>query len=207
MKNFILLFFVGLLITGCVQKQDTKDDKYLGYSIEDFVKSFNISNTQPPTFILDIPDKNVKVFKVSYGAPQDCESGCFYRSLIGIKNKEKIGWIHSDLPSISMYDFDSRDEYLFSDDFFSKLKNKDDWTYQYAFLPSLAKDSDAPDEVLLKIANSLSEYIQPSLAQALLENPKVKSNKKVLTIIANLPVFQGDAYKEVRSKAKLLLES
>jgi len=53
----------------------------------------------------------------------------------------------------------------------------------------------------------LSSYIQPALANALLENPKVQTNKQILTIIANLPVYSGDAYKEVRSKAQNMLNN
>ncbi|RLE42979.1 hypothetical protein DRJ48_02135, partial [Candidatus Woesearchaeota archaeon] len=181
--------------------------------IETFVNSFDFPKMQGVNILIDIPEENIKVFQISYGEPQDCPSGCFFSRATGIKNNNKIAWISInnyddfDVSNLQMYDFDSSDSYLFTDEFFNKLKSRDSWVYQYAFLPLLAKDPDTPNETLLKIAEALSSDIQPLLANSLLENPSVQQNKEILTIIANLPVFSGDAYEEVRSKAQDLLNN
>ena len=180
--------------------------------INTFVKNANFPKSTGVNLFINAPAQNLKVFRVSYGEPQDCPSGCFNSNATGIEYGSKIGWIsindydHINVSRLVMYDFDSSDTYLYSDEFFQLLKSKDDWVYQNAFLLKLAEDKDVPRAMLLKLANGLSSYIQPSLASNLLENPVVENDREILTIIANLPVFSGDAYSQVRTKAKDLLK-
>ena len=181
-------------------------------SVDTFVKNANFPKSSGVNVFINVPAQDLKVFKVSYGEPQDCPSGCFFSNATGIKYGNKIGWIsindydQINVSKLIMYDFAVSDTYLYTDEFSQLLKSKDDWVYQNAFLPELAKDKDVPRNVLLKIANGLSSYIQPSLANNLLENSAVKNDREILTIIANLPVFSGDAYSEVRAKARALLK-
>ncbi len=217
MNKIIILAILGIiLISGCGQETNTPEQPPTSPTsspIETFVNSFDFPKMQGVNILIDIPEENIKVFQISYGEPQDCPSGCFFSRATGIKNNNKIAWISInnyddfDVSNLQMYDFDSSDSYLFTDEFFNKLKSRDSWVYQYAFLPLLAKDPDTPNETLLKIAEALSSDIQPLLANSLLENPSVQQNKEILTIIANLPVFSGDAYEEVRSKAQDLLNN
>ena len=204
-------------MTDCIQCNiliPESSQRIIEPDIKSFVDSFNFPKLRGIDILLEIPTENVQIFKISYGELHDCPAGCFNSIAIGIKHKNKIGWIsvnnydnEFDANNIQMYDFDSDDGYLFSEEFFNKLKSKDSWVYHYAFLPLLAKDPDAPNKTLLKIAEDLSSYIQPSLASSLLENPKVQHNKQILRIIADLPVFSGDPYKEVKIKARSLLAS
>ncbi|MDO8569460.1 MAG: hypothetical protein Q7R89_01605 [bacterium] len=180
--------------------------------IDSFIGDADFPKNQGVNVFINIPEQNLKVFKVSYGEPQDCPAGCFNSNATGIEYGSKIGWIsindydNINVSKLIMYDFDDSDTYLYTDEFSQLLKSKDDWVYQNAFLSELAKDKDAPKNMLLKIANGLSLYIQPSLANNLLENSAVKNDRKILTIIANLPVFSADAYGQVRIKAKALLK-
>ncbi len=215
----ILIAIVGIIFISGYFKQPSHqkpEDKIevVDSEIKTFVNAINFPKLQGISVILNVPEENLKVFQVIYGEPHDCPSGCFYSRATGIKHNNKIGWIlinnyekNFDTSKLKLYDFDPNETYLFSDDFFIKLKSKDEWVYRYAFLPLLSKDPDTPEDTLLKIAKGLSSYIQPSLANALLENPKVQTNKQILTIIANLPVYSGDAYKEVRSKAQNMLNN
>jgi len=185
-------------------------------SVDTFVKNANFPKSSGVNIFINTPTQNLQVFSVSYGEPQDCPSGCFFSNATGIKYGNKIGWIsvndydqiydQINVSKLIMYDFGASDTYLYTDEFSQALKSKNDWVYQNAFLPKLAKDKDVPRNVLLKIANGLSSYIQPSLANNLLENSAVKNDREILTIIANLPVFSGDAYSEVRAKAQALLK-
>ncbi len=193
-------------------KSDSPPVVKSGDSIDNFVKNVNFPKSSGVNVFINVPAQDLKVFKVRYGEPQDCPAGCFFSNATGIKYGDKIGWIsindyeHINVSKIIMYDFAVSDTYLYTDEFSQLLKSKDDWVYQNAFLPELAKDKDVPRNVLLKIANGLSSYIQPSLANNLLENSAVKNDREILTIIANLPVFSGDAYSEVRAKAQALLK-
>jgi len=194
---FILAISGIILISGCIQQIDQSTqppeqkpiNKNESFDIETFVNSFNFPKVEGINILLDVPEHNVKVFQINYGEPQDCPSGCFYSEATGIKHNNKIAWISINdyddfnVSNLQMYDFDLSDSYLFTDEFFNKLESKDVWVYQHAFLLLVAKDPDTPDETLLKIAQGLSSYIQSSLASALLENPKVRSNNQILALI------------------------
>ena len=127
--------------------------------IDNFIEDVDFPKSQGVNVFINIPQQNLKVFKVSYGEPKDCPSGCFYSNATGIKYGDKIGWIsindydHINVSKLVMYDFDTSDTYLFTDDFFLALKTKDDWVYQNAFLPKLAEDKDVPVQVKEKIKN------------------------------------------------------
>ena len=130
-------------------------------TINNFIRNADFPKSQGVNVYINVPAKNLKVFKISYGAPQDCPAGCFYSNATGIKYGNKIGWIsindydHINTSKLIMYDFDASDTYLFTDDFFLALKEKDGWVYQNAFLPKLAEDKDVPVQVKEKINNLL----------------------------------------------------
>jgi len=178
--------------------------------IDSFLDSYNFPELQGIKNYLEVPEEKLIVFQITYGAPQDCPSGCFFSKATGIQYNNKIGWISVNdydqainVDDLEYYDFDSSDTYLYSIEFFDKLESTSDgWIYQNAFLPLMAKDSDTPQNVLVRIAEGLSSYIQPSLANALLENVNVRKNKQILTIIASL---SAGAYKNSKSEAEQLL--
>lgn len=179
--------------------------------IDSFVHNAHFPAASNINILINNSVENVQVFKLSFGKAQDCISGCFYSDALGIKHNNKIGWVsinnYEDIntSSLPFYDFDNDDSYLFTEQFRDLLEKKDSWTYQYAYLPLLAKDSDVPSDVLLSLAKSLSTFIQPQLATNLLSNEAVIKNREIIMIISNLPEFQGDAYKEVRAQAKSIL--
>jgi len=127
-------------------------------NIDSFVKKASFPKSSGGSIDINIAAQNLKVFKVSYGEPQDCPSGCFYSNATGIKYGNKIGWIsindydHINVSKLIMYDFDASDTYLYTDEFSQLLKSKDDWAY-HRFLQELSKDKDVPKNVLLKITN------------------------------------------------------
>lgn len=180
--------------------------------IEEFVKNTNLPLSEK-VGIIDVNKENkIQYFSVSYGGVSDCEMGCVTNHATGIKSGDKIGWIYLDnnynvdTAKLKMYDFDQSDNYLYSDEFFLFMKSKGDGIYYGGFLSLLANDKDTPRDILLKIANGLTSYITPKPANNLVENPTVKNDREILSIIANLPVYQGDAYKQARTKAETLLK-
>ncbi|MCD4761087.1 hypothetical protein K8R42_04275 [bacterium] len=221
MKKIVLALGIFLLMgVGCtkfigntnsINEGNKSPTKNLNLSVEEFVKGAELIEQKELRIFFDDPNKDVKLFSVSFGKPMDCPSGCIYSSATGLKNGSKIGWLKVigavKQEKIIMYDFDDNDKYLYSDQFLIALKEKHSNVYQTVFLPNLAEDKDVPKDLLLKIANGLSSYIQPHLASQLLKNPVVQKDKEILNIIANLPVFQGDAYNIWRQKAQDLLNN
>lgn len=237
MKLKILLIFailvIIILIVGYIQQTKPPDQpplKPIDSDIETFVNSFNFPKLQGINILIDVSKYDTQVFQISYGEPHDCEAGCFYSKATGIKHNNKIGWISInnyddfDVSKLTMYDFDSDDSYIFTDDFFKKLKSK--WVYQHAFLILLAKDHDTPRDTLLQIIEELSLY-SPGVINvkrplnALLENPNVRSDKELLIMISELSVLSFsredvapfyrekwvDPYKEIKENIQNLLSN
>ena len=106
-----------------------------------------------------------------------------------------------------MYDIDSNDTYLFSQEFFELLKKKDYSIFYSEFLPLLAADKDTQLPALFAIAEILYDHISVHIGNILINNPVVQDNIEILTLLSNLPVFGGDPYKDIREIAKNLLRN
>lgn len=211
---FLALGFVVLLIMiGCEpamnSKPNTKETSVTP-DINDFVKSYKFPQLREIEIYLDVPEQNLNVFQIQYGQGHDCPM-CYYNSAVGLKYKNKIGWVrvldydysNKSIPPI-FFDLDSNDTYLFSDNFSSRL-SINPWgedVYQRGFLPLFAKDSDTPDKIILKMSKFM--YIQ-EVGLALLERPIIYKNKEILTWAANLSYPDHYEYAKVSSKAQKLL--
>ena len=204
--------FVTFCIATLLLQNEACKDNPVGPSVPpevtSFVQSQDLPKTQEIKIVLDISQENLTVFKVSYGEAHDCPSGCFYSIAFGLMNQIKIAWIRiedydtNDLSHAIYYNLDSTETFLFSRVFWDQLNEADSYIYHYAYLPLLAPDEDVPIESLQRIAEYLYTFIDDHLASLLLLNPKVQTNRPILTLLANLPVFQGDAYRAVREKAR-----
>jgi len=213
MKKFIILYILVTLILFAQSCKDKSVEPEIPSDISVFVQSQNLPKVQPINIFLEIQPENLIAFKVSYGEAQDCPSGCFYSIAYGLKMRTKIGWLRindydqNDLSHAGYYDFDSTETFLFSNPFWDQLNASDNWVYRYAFLPLLVRDRDVPTTVLQRAAEGLYTFIDSNIASLLLLNPKVLGSRAILTLLADLPVFQGDTYQEVRKKARELLNS
>lgn len=194
-KNYMLISMFAFFFISC---EENPVEPNIPNDIQSFVNKLQLNKTQEIKILLAVKNEDVYVFIFSYGDAQDCPSGCFYAQFIGLKNKEKIGEYEN-------YDIDSTERYLFSEDFSTLLKEKDEQLYYNIHLPLLASDINTPTNVLLSITHILYNYISTHIAYKLLENPVVQQNVEILTLLANLPVFQGDSYENIREIAKNLL--
>lgn len=204
MKNqvgWIVLWAV--LVPAC---QDLGVEDHIGSVSSDIVRfsaQAQFPNPQPVKSVFWNASEDLTVFLVSYGDPQDCPSGCYYAEAYGLKHKSKIGWLTPG--PLPMFDLDSNDTYLFSDDFWTQLDVHANYSYRGLFLPLMIQDPDTPIPVVKRIADGLSVYSMPYYGELLLENPHVVTNREILTILSVLPVFQGDGYAPIRKRAFELL--
>jgi hypothetical protein len=210
MKNLSLVFIITCLLFfhSC---DDNSTGPETDKVIIDFIESQMLPKPQHYKISFFNSQENVSVFKLNFGEPFDCPSGCAYSVGMGLKYKNKIGWLYlnglseTDLIQKDFYDIDSTEMYLFSESFWNELDKADQWNYRYALLPILVKDVNTPLNVLNRIAQGLYSFIDSYLGELLLLNIKVINDRTILTLLANLPVFQGDAYSSVREKAQQLL--
>lgn len=216
-RKIISLFSILLLllIVGCDAVKFGFHDK----DIEAFMESQQLPDAQKPVFVLMVPDQNFTAFRVSFGPPRDCPSGCFYTQAFGIKYGSRIGWISVNTTwfqdsYLSFFDVRPDDDYLFSQNvrnrFKEVVKNSKDGSWNQrayeVFLEMLARDTDTPSEIFLNISELLYREYHPGVASALIKNPVVKTNRLILETLANLPSFnESRFYKQVRKQAQELL--
>lgn len=212
MKKSLLSFIISCLLffQSC---SDNSVGPGTDRVIIEFIESQNLPLPQPYQNSFFNRKENVTVFKIKFGEPFDCPSGCTYSVGFGLRHKNKIGWLYlnglseTEISQMIFYDINSTEIYLFSETFWDDLNQADEWIYHYALLPTIVKDVNTPLNVLNRIAQDLYSFIYPYLGELLLSNSKVITDKTILTLLANLPVFQGDAYFNVREKAKELLNN
>ncbi|MEP0547562.1 MAG: hypothetical protein ABJF88_11570 [Rhodothermales bacterium] len=210
-SKFILPILLSAVLLGC----DYFDsDAEVPAVIAAFVAGHDLPDPQPVrVFDLAAGDgEDIDLFTVSYGPPMDCPSGCFYATAHGLRRGEAVGWLVPDLPGRSpfvAYDFGEADAALYTAELFARFEAVDAWAYRYAFLPVLARDPDVPRDVLSRVARGLYDYIHSGLGWALLENEAVVADEGLLTLLAELPVFDDgyDPYATVRERARELLEA
>ncbi len=203
------LLLISFLLGACSNHPLAPDD--LNH-IEQFIDSQIIPDRQATEIILRRENLRLTFFSVKYGSPQDCESGCFFFAVYGVKCGERIGWIHRmstdriGLEDQTFFDVESTDTALFNTNMWSLLESADTWTFWSALLPLLASDPDTPEPTLLAIANRLTSYIADSIAWCLLDNPVVQESAEILTVLATLP-GPTRSYEGVRERAQELLDA
>jgi hypothetical protein len=182
--------------------------------VEHFVQQQQLPKVQQIETRLHVPEHELMLFKVVFGDPVRDNMPCIgecppaYPRAWGLKYGTTIGWLLGPFDDLKRYRFFTtgpEDHYLFTAEFFGKLAAAEVLLFEQTFKPMLARSSATPSEALLLITEGLYTWINPPLAELLLENPKVRASRDMLVLIANLPIFQGDAYREVRAKAQALL--
>jgi hypothetical protein len=109
----------------------------------------------------------------------------------------------------TFFDVQPGDSTLFDDDLRGRFKEAtggDDYEFSpvyEGFLHLLARDEDTPTNTLVSLADLLFEEHFKNVAEALIENPVVRSNEALLKKLASLPDWVG--YRPVKEEAEELL--
>jgi hypothetical protein len=190
-------------------------------SIDSFVTSQALVQASSPRIRLELDHPRVTFFDVAFGTPFQCYVDyepvmCQLGHATGLRYGERIGWVVFDyferpdsavIARAQFFDLRSSDTELLSLQFEDTLCARDYDLCHYGFPHYLAREAVTPRWRMLELARSLITFIDPQLAAVLLANPTAGSDCDVLRIIASLPVYQGDAYAEVRAAAASRLAS
>ena len=207
MRNVALGFGTVLLLAlpGC-KDNPANSDPTVPAPIRAFVESENLPELRNIHLDVAIPEHSLNLFSAEYGEAQDCPAGCFYSLGFGVAYGEAIGWMgfsaSRGVPATpTMYDVRAEDIALFDAGVWTRIEAEHSWQFWYVFLPLLARDADASEDALLRIAARLQTRIETSLAGQLLANPSITTHPDVLQILACLP----DPYTTQRQQARDLL--
>lgn len=142
------------------------DEIVVPEDVVDFVNSYEFDGLYPIWVILDIASENTTVFEVKYGKAGILMGAAVspdweiepdrvipYRG-VGLKSGDKIAWLfleevdtgiksYSDYP---LYDFDDRDDYIYSREFLVELEKANDILFNSYFIPLIEADPDTPEE-------------------------------------------------------------
>ena len=173
-----------------------------------FIAAQHLDQAQPPSTVLSIPSGRLVFFRVEFGPLVGCDwTRCRAYGAVGLLVENRIGWLEYSGPDSTslrdaLLDLRPSDAYLFSTAFADSVCAHD-WSLCHYVVPKLlARDPDTPRWRLLVLAQGLAAFIWPWLAEALIDHPVAGNDREILTIIATLPVFQGDAYQDVRARAR-----
>ena len=211
-RSLVVSAAVVIAAGACANSTESKDLATPDASVFALVEVESLRHVQRVDVLLDIPSEQTQVFRVVYGdsfpVPGYCQRGCGYAfpSAVGLKVKSHVGWLlEADTSLRRRFDVLPTDAYLFTEDFFARFEQAEVILFQQPFKSLLATDGDTPEPALSMLVQGLATWINSSLATRLLDNPHVAGNRELLRRIAELPVFQGDAYKVARERAARML--
>lgn len=176
--------------------------------IRAFVLGQNLVQIRGYEGLLSDPAHDFVAFRVTYGPPQDCPSGCFYVGGWGIKYHQKVGWVGIDLSAPfsappSPLDPGPGDDYLFGADVQERLRTLGIMELkQYRVL--LVRDADTPEPALYDLAQVLPVDGDVFLGMLLTENARVRSSRRILTVLAGVS-GGGYDWRAVNARAAELL--
>ena len=151
------------------------------------------------------------IFRTSFGEPQDCPSGCFYSSALGVSYRGRAGWLTVDtygdttpraLAAARMFEATDDDAYLFSL-FLGPTEPRfgaSDWFIRASLLSNLLHSPVVPRALLQRRIDSLFGQLNQQMANLLLALPTVRRDAGLLTSLSFLP-NGGPPYEEVRASA------
>lgn len=207
MRVLKFCFVMVLASAGC-KDNPASSPPTVPFAIRAFVASEQLPLLRNITIDVGVSERDLILFSAEYGEPQDCPSGCFYSLGFGIAHRGSIGWTgfansRGEPAAPTLYDVQSGDAALFEAGVWRRIEEEQTWQFWRIWLPFLASEPDTAEEALLRIATRLQGIGDPSLANRLLENPRIGQYPDVLQVLACLP----DAYAIPRQQARDILGS
>lgn len=185
----------------------SSDRAPVGRAIEQFIAAANLPKARATNVLLRLRNPELVIFDVSYGEPQDCPSGCFYFSMLGLAYNGTIGWLSSDDHPSKAFPVAATDTFLFSLAFQDALAARfGRWSnVEAAIYRLLLQQSDVPRSLLMRYIERVYANIDQQLVMALAQSPAVKRDSEMLTLLANLP-DGGPPFLGARQAARLALQ-
>lgn len=153
--SLILLLILLLLLwsSNLFDSEEPNIDFYEG--IDGEIKDFIVKSEIPvEKILLMIINDNITLFRIVYAVR--CSGACEQFFIVGLKNNNKIGWIHVNNGylldtifngSLEWYDFDENDEFLYRTDF----ENINMAGIKHLIYYNMVKDPDTPESKINEI--------------------------------------------------------
>jgi hypothetical protein len=117
--------------------------------IREFVASEPIDAPQRTEAVYADPERGIVLFTVPNGPPQDCPSGCFFDTAVGLSAEGRVGWIDPPRGAgpWTLFDVRATDASLFDPSTWSRIKERlpraDAWIF-VRLADFVACDPDTP---------------------------------------------------------------
>lgn len=121
-----VIAFVAASNSGC-RDAPTDPVATLPVEIRAFLRTDSSLVVRSGALVLDDRRADVVVFRVAYGEPQDCQSGCFYAAAIGVRAGDRTGWMEGigRPPTSAIFRLQPQDSSRFTPAFVDELKARD----------------------------------------------------------------------------------
>lgn len=212
-------FLVALTLPGCNTSTEFSDTL-----IESFVTQSGLPNTTGPFYYTRLTRYDLQTFSIGFGEVVECPgllrlhlsaavAECRSAIGIGLRLGERVGWLKLEQEGITLPEDENRFDVTGGDDpvlngaMWDVFKVRDAEFYNIYFKEHVVRDPDTPLLVLHRIADELPEFMSPTCGHLLLDSPIAAADRTLVEKLAALPVFQGDPYAEVRTRAAQLLST
>ncbi len=185
----IMMLLVAVLGTGC-DSGPTNPLESLPGDVRAFLQADSTLGVRTTTRI-ELRRTDVALFRISYGEPLDCPSGCFYARALVVRAGGRIGWATypDPAPNSRVFRVQPQDTSSFTPALLAELRNKDASAY-------------------LAVAFMLA--CSPNMADAVRE--RIRAEKPMLAPAPDLPgciaagASQADVEQALRGAIELHLE-
>lgn len=145
------------------------------------------------------------LFRMDWGEPQDCPSGCFYLGAYGLVMGQRLGWVTEGLWFTSTWPeyfrFSPGDSAQLTTEFMETVRVKNKWAYEDLRFRACC-DVRSGEGLLFRIALQIHPFGDTKHAHALIDHPVAVRSERILEVILALPE-EGYAYQRERARQAL----
>jgi len=209
---------VALILSGCDTPTEFSDTR-----VETFVAQTGLPNVTGPFYFTRLGSYDLQVFSIGFGEIIECPvllrvsvppepAECRRGLAMGLRLSDRVGWVALEEEGITLpdnanrFDITGGDDPVLNGGLWDLLKERDAQFYTVYFKGRISRDPDTPLAALHRIADELPEWMWPRGGHLLLDNSIAVADRDLVVKLASLPVFQGDPYAEVRTRAQALLQ-
>lgn len=144
-SRFAFALISGVAVSAC-KPAPVDPVASLPVEVRSFLRVDPSLKVRAGTLVLDDPKAGLAVFRVQYGEPQDCPSGCFFLTATGVRAGGQTGWVRAlgEPPTSAVFVLAARDSAYFTAAFLDQLKLRDLYAFSdLAFALACASSTSA----------------------------------------------------------------
>jgi hypothetical protein len=165
-RSFVALLLLVMSAVAC--REGTTDPLVsLPREVREFLQADSTLGVRTSARI-ELASPAVALFRVSYGEPLDCLSGCFFASAVVLQIGERVGWVTylGPAPNANVFQPQPRDTITFTPALLDELRRNDSEAY-FAVAFTIACSPNAASSLRERIRRDTPTLAPPSYCPTL----------------------------------------